>query len=604
MKKTIIGLITAFLFAVLLYQPSLVEIIKLRTFDAFVKTEEPTGNIVLLNLTEEDIQAEGGWPFPRERLAEIHIDLLNSGALSVSWVAVFSEPDRFGGDAAFAEALSYYPSVIAMFETDSYKEIPETEGTVILGDDIGGIKATGVTQNIKALRDVALQGIVSAPVDADNLLRRMPLLMRSPNGWMASFGTQVLKAVTGTSTYVIKTNNNGIQEVRVKQLNPIPTDNVGRVWVNWVVPHGTSLSKMDVAGKVVIVGTTAKGILPQISTPKGLFYPHQIQASLAETIIHASKKRMPMIPNESLLYEMLIFVFGVLLVFMFISYLGVYLGLAFSTVFIVATGAFGLALIQRGFLIDVTWTMISQFVVASATFYLNYKEQYKLRQLIKKQFEHYLDPRQVKRLQENPELLKLGGEKRYCTFLFTDVRGFTALSESVTPEEVTYIMNKALTAQQSAVAQCYGMVDKYIGDAMMAIFGAPLDLDNHEDWAIKCAKQIQLNMEELNVEFQAKGLPPIKIGIGINSGDAIIGNMGSEQRFDYTAIGDAVNVAARLESGTKDAGVDVLIGYNTAQNANSELQSLPSIKAKGKSNKLKVYTIIFKETEWLPLKSR
>jgi adenylate cyclase len=592
MKKTIIGFIAALLFSALFYQPTLVEVIKLRTFDYFIETEDPTGTIVLLNLTEEDIQSEGGWPFPRERLAEIHIDLLNAGALSVSWVAVFSEPDRFGGDTAFAEALSYYPSVIAMFETDSYKEIPKTEGTVILGDDVGGIKATGVTQNIEVLRDVALQGIVSAPVDVDNLLRRMPLLMRSPSGWMASFGTQVLKAVTGTSTYVIKTNANGIQEIRVKQLNPIPTDNLGRVWVNWIVPYGTSLDKMDVAGKVVIVGTTAKGILPQVATAKGLLYPHQIQASLAETIIHASNKRMPMVPNEALLYEMLNFVFGVLLVFIFINYLGVYLGLALSAASIVAMGAFGLALIQRGFLIDVTWAMISQFVVASATFYLNYKEQYKLRQLIKKQFEHYLDPRQVKRLQENPELLKLGGEKRYCTFLFTDVRGFTALSESVTPEEVTYIMNKALTAQQSAVAQYGGCVDKYIGDAMMAIFGAPLDLEGHEDKAIECAKQIAINMEELNAEFEAKGLPPIKIGIGINSGDAIIGNMGSEQRFDYTAIGDAVNIAARLESGTKDAGVDVLIGDKTAQKANSKLQSLPSIKAKGKANKLKVYTII------------
>ena len=604
MKKTIVGFITALLFSALIYQPTLVEVIKLRTFDAFIKTEEPTGSIVLLNLSEKDIQAEGGWPFPRKRLAEIHIDLLNAGAASVSWVAVFSEPDRFGGDNAFAEALSYYPSVIAMFETDGFKEVPKTEGTVILGEDVGGIDATGVTQNIKVLRDVALQGVVSAPVDVDNLVRRMPLLMRIPDGWMASFGTQLLKAVTGTSTYVIKTNTTGIQEVRVKQLNPIPTDKFGRVWVNWVAPHGTSLDKMDVEGKVVIVGTTAKGILPQVATPVGLLYPHQIQASLAETIIHASNKRMPMIPNETLLYEMLNFVFGVLLVYIFINYLGVYLGLALSTAAIIGMGAFGLALIQRGFLIDVTWTMISQFVVASATFYLNYKEQYKLRQLIKKQFEHYLDPRQVKRLQDNPELLRLGGEKRYCTFLFTDVRGFTALSESVSPEEVTYIMNKALTAQQTAVKKFGGCTDKFIGDAMMAIFGAPLDLEGHEEKAIQCAKQIQLNMEELNVEFQAKGLPPIKIGIGINSGDAIIGNMGSEQRFDYTAIGDAVNVAARLESGTKDAGVDVLIGYNTAQNANSELQSLPSIKAKGKSNKLKVYTIIFKETEWLPLKSR
>jgi len=592
MKKIIIGLVVALLFAALVYQPTLVEVIKLRTFDALVKTEEPTGNIVLLNLTEEDIHNEGGWPFPRERLAEIHVDLLNAGAASVAWVAVFSEPDRFGGDGIFARALSYYPSVIAMFETEGYKEIPQTEGTVILGDDVGGIEATGVTQNIKVLRDVSLQGIVSAPVDVDNLVRRMPLLMRSPDGWMASFGTQLLKAVTGTNTYVIKTSVSGIQEVRVKQLNPIPTDRYGRVWVNWVEANSTTLDKMDVEGKMVIVGTTAKGILPQVATPKGLLYPHQIQAALVETVLHASNKRMPAIPPIAVFCEAVVFLVGVFLVFLALNYLGVYAGLILSVGVMSSTALLGVYLIRNGILIDVTWPLISEFVVASTTFYLNYKEQYKLRQQIKKQFEHYLDPRQVKRLQDNPELLKLGGEKRYCTFLFTDVRGFTALSESVTPEEVTYIMNRALTAQQSAVSKFSGTVDKYIGDAMMAIFGAPLDLEGHEDKAIECAKQIAINMEELNVEFAAKGLPPIQIGIGINSGEAIIGNMGSEQRFDYTAIGDAVNIAARLESGTKAAGVDVLIGFSTRKGSSIKLKPLSPIEAKGKAQKLKVYTLV------------
>ena len=579
------------LFAALVYQPTLLEVIKLRTFDAFVKTEEPTDNIVLLNLTEEDIHNEGGWPFPRERLAEIHVDLLNAGAMSVSWVAVFSEPDRFGGDGIFARALSYYPSVIAMFETDGYKEVPLTEGTVILGDDVGGIEAQGVTQNIKPLRDVALQGIVSAPVDVDKLVRRMPLLMRSPEGWMASFGTQLLKAATETNTYVIKTNSDGIQEIRVKQLNPIPTDSDGRVWVNWVETDSTSLQAMDVEGKMVIVGTTAKGILPQVATPVGLLYPHQIQAALVETTLHASNKAMPMIPQASLFFELIFFVLGVLYVVLVLNYCGIYLGAVLSGGIMLGTSAFGVYLIRHGILLDVTWTLISEFVVASTMFYLNYKEQYKLRQQIKKQFEHYLDPRQVKKLQDNPEILKLGGEKKYCTFLFTDVRGFTALSESVSPEEVTYIMNKALTAQQSAVAEYGGMVDKYIGDAMMAIFGAPLDLENHEDKAIKCAELIQVNMAELNVEFHSRGLPTIQIGIGINSGEAIIGNMGSDQRFDYTAIGDAVNVAARLESGTKAAGVDVLIGFSTRKGSSIKLKPLSPIEAKGKSQKLKVYTI-------------
>ena len=590
-KKIIIVFITVLLFTVLLYQPTVVEILKLRTFDALVQTEEPSGNIVLLNLTEDDIHEEGGWPFPRERLADIHIDLLNAGAASVSWVVVFSEPDRFGGDEAFAEALSYHPSVIAMFETEGYKEMPKTEGTGILGEDIGGIEAQGVTQNIKALRDVSLQGIVSAPVDVDSLVRRMPLLMRSPDGWIASFGTQLLKAVTGTSTYIIKTDSNGIQEIRVKQLNPVPTDTRGRVWVNWVKTDSTSLEAMDVEGKMVIVGTTAKGILPQVSTPAGLLYPHEIQAALVETILHASSKPMPMIPPTAVLYEAVVLLLGVLLVFVGLNYFGVYIGLGLSLGVMSGTALLGVYLIRQGVLIDVTWSLISEFVVASVTFYLNYKEQYKLRQQIKKQFEHYLDPRQVKRLQDNPELLRLGGEKRYCTFLFTDVRGFTALSESVSPEEVTYIMNKALSAQQTAVEKFGGCTDKFIGDAMMAIFGAPLDLDGHEEKAIQCAKQIQINMEELNVEFEAEGLPHIKIGIGINTGFAIVGNMGSEQRFDYTAIGDAVNIAARLESGTKAAGVDVLIGDKTAQNACSRLQLLPSIEAKGKSEKLQVYTI-------------
>ena len=164
------------------------------------------------------------------------------------------------------------------------------------------------------------------------------------------------------------------------------------------------------------------------------------------------------------------------------------------------------------------------------------------------------------------------------------------MSETLPPEQVAYIMNKALTAQQYAVQNNGGMVDKYIGDAMMAIFGAPLDLENHEDLAIACAKQIQANMVDLNLDFAQRGLPPIQIGIGINSGFAIIGNMGSEKRFDYTAIGDAVNIAARLESGTKAAGVDVLIGISTQQRTSSSLVELPPIEAKGKSAKLLVYT--------------
>ena len=273
-----------------------------------------------------------------------------------------------------------------------------------------------------------------------------------------------------------------------------------------------------------------------------------------------------------------------------ISLLGITLGVSLAILTMGLTLFGGYSIVQQGVLIDVTWIFISQFLTATVAFYLRFREQYKSRQQIKKQFEHYLDPRQVKQLQKNPDLLKLGGEKRYATFLFTDVRGFTSMSERLEPEEVTYIMNKALTAQQKAVQKHGGMVDKYIGDAMMAIFNAPLDLDFHENKAIDCALDIQKNMEDLNIEMAEKNLPPVAIGIGINTGYAVIGNMGSESRFDYTAIGDAVNTGARLESGTKDAGVDLLIGYNTAIKSDYRLRLLEPLKVKGKDKPLEIYT--------------
>jgi len=299
----------------------------------------------------------------------------------------------------------------------------------------------------------------------------------------------------------------------------------------------------------------------------------------------------PYAPDWSLSAELAIFVISVVLTWSVLNVLGVSLGIAIATLVMFSTAVGGYYLIQKGVLIDVTWSLLSQFVAGTLAFYLRFREQYKLRQQIKKQFEHYLDPRQIKVLQKNPEKLKLGGEKRYATFLFTDVRGFTAMSEALEPEQVTYIMNKALTAQQTAVQKHEGMVDKYIGDAMMAIFNAPLDLDSHEDRAVECAKDIQLNMQELNKELTAKGIDPVAIGIGINTGYAVIGNMGSDARFDYTAIGDAVNTAARFESATKAVGVDLIIGESTKQNCKTKLNLLKPIEVKGKSKSLEIYTL-------------
>ena len=576
MKKLIIPLLVILVLP-LVFQTTPTEILKLKVFDTFIKQQEPSGNFVILNITEEDVEREGGYPLPRKRLADIQLEILGKGALGVGWVISFPQPDRLVGDEDFARSLGYSPSVIAMFETPNNK-YPKTTGTVIKGKDTGGILTKGVKENFYAYDNI-LQGIATAPTEVDQLVRRIPLLLKTPDGWLASFGTQIYKALFDVKTYIITTNENGIQEIAIRGIPPVKTDSLGRKWISWVNTPETDLQEMDVNGKFVFVGVTANGVMPQVATPVGLLEPHKIQAALAESILIQDS---PYIPDYALALELLIFIASVGLVWAFISYLGITWGVSLALLTMVLTGFYGYSTITAGVLIDITWSLVSQFITGAIAFYLRFREQYKLRQQIKKQFEHYLDPRQVKRLQKDPSLLKLGGEKRRCTFLFTDVRGFTALSETLSPEEVTTIMNKALTIQSNAVQKHGGMVDKYIGDAMMAIFNAPMDLLHHERIAVECAKEIQENIIKANIG--------VEIGVGVNTGEAVIGNMGSDTRFDYSAIGDAVNTAARLESATKEAGVNILIGEETELYCGYRLKQLKPIKVKGKEKPLKIYT--------------
>ena len=562
----------------LLYQSTPTEILKLKVFDYLVPKQQPSGYFTILNITEEDIANEGGWPLPRKRLGQIHTEIIAKGAIGVGYVISFPQPDRMGGDAYLAESLKYGTSVLAMFENPN-GNYPPTTGTVILGDDIGGMNTNGVIQNIKILTTYAQEGIATAPTDIDNLVRRIPLLLRTPDGYVPAFGTEVLKALVGADTYIIKTNDLGVEQIRVKGLPPVATDSLGRKWISWVDTPQTNLQEMDVAGKFVFVGVTAPGIMPQIATPVGLLEPHKIQTALSESILIENS---PKIPDWHLSAEILILLIFVSMTWLVINYLSMVKGISLAVILLFITGFSGAFSVQKGILLDFSWTFISQILISTIALYLSYKKQYKLRQQIKKQFEHYLDPRQVKQLQDNPDMLKLGGEKKYCTFLFTDVRGFTSLSEKLEPEEVTKIMNKALTIQADAVNFYDGMVDKYIGDAMMAIFNAPIDIPDHEQAAILCAKEIQDKIKMANLD--------IVIGIGINTGTAVIGNMGSDTRFDYSAIGDCVNTAARLESATKEVGVDILIGESTANTSKIKLKLLNPIKVKGKEKPLIVYT--------------
>ena len=585
MKKILLVLVIV-LFIPFITQINILQVLKLKTFDALVPEQEPSDYFTILNITEDDIANEGGYPLSRQTLAQIQINLLRKGAIGVGWVIAFPQPDRFGGDFEFSEALSFSPSVLAMFEGNG--EYPPTTGTVILGDDIGGLKAQGVIQNIDILKQNANQGLAVARTDVDNLVRRLPLLMRTDNGWVASYGTEVLKVLAGADTYVIKTNVNGIEEIRVKGLPPVKVDSLGRKWISWVDTPQTNLAEMDVENKFVFVGFTAKGIMPQIAVPNNkLLEPHKIQAALAESILIQDS---PYIPDYAIAVEALLLISLILLTWVLINIFGISLGILFTGLLFFSTAGSGYYFIQQGLLIDVTWSLISQFITASTAFYLRFRQQYKLRQQIKAQFGKYLDPRMVKKLQDNPELCQVNGKRVDCSIIFTDLRGFTSLSESVEPEMVTYIMNSVLDVQVQAANKYFGCTDKFIGDAGMFHWNTIIPQDDHHNLALQAAKEIEKNIDQLNIKFAEENIPEVAIGIGVNSGICIAGNFGATDRFAFSLIGDPCNVAARLESSTKVAGVGVLIGEETAKYSNFELQSLKPIEVKGKAKPLQVYT--------------
>ena len=585
--KKLIFIILIILVLPLLYQSVPTEILKLKVFDTFVKKQEPSGNFVILNITEQDVENEGGYPFPRRRLAEIQVELINQGAIGIGWVISFPQADRMGGDEVFAQTLGYAPSVIAMFE-DGKGNYPKPTGTVVKGSHVSGIVSMGVKENLNTLKDNTLQGLAIAPTEVDQLVRRIPLLVGTPdNNWIPSFGTQIYKALFGVKTYIIKTNDNGIEEISIRGIPPVKTDSLGRKWISWVDTPQTDLKEMNVAGKFVFVGVTANGVMPQIATPIGLLEPHKIQAALAESILIQDS---PYIPDWSLAAEILILVITVTFVWLCINIFGMTAGITLTSLLFFSTIFFGHWFIQRGILIDVTWTLISQFITASLGFYLRFREQYKLRQQVKKQFGKYLDPRMVKKLQDNPELCKVNGNRVDCSIIFTDLRGFTSLSESVEPEMVTYIMNNVLDVQVKAANKYFGCTDKFIGDAGMFHWNTIIPQDDHHNLALQAAQEIEKNIDQLNIKFKEEGIPEIAIGIGVNSGICIAGNFGATDRFAFSLIGDPCNVAARLESSTKVAGVGTLIGEETAKKSKFKLKLLEPIEVKGKSKPLQVYT--------------
>ena len=412
---------------------------------------------------------------------------------------------------------------------------------------------------------------------------------------------EMIRVMSDKLSYTMKVESTGIENFRIPPYNPVLTDYTGSIWVDWSkeflrYEYGDPLPNLE--GRVVLVGVTAEGIQPLVPTPMGLKTPHDIQASALQTILQGTTISRP--PFADLVEISIVLLVSLLIIFS-VYYLPVLWSGGFFLVFVGALIYIPLSFWSSSFfLFDLTFPVCVSLLVFSQTSFNNFYIQFKLRQQIKKQFGTYLSPDMVNMLQKNPDLLRLGGERRDMTFLFADIVGFTPISEAYMqnddPEGLVELINMFLDKMTKVILKNGGTVDKYMGDCIMAFWNAPLPCENHANMAVKSAMEIELMTEDLNQQLKDDGLnlPPVVIGTGINTGRCIVGNMGSESRFDYSVVGDAVNLGARLEVQTRTFDTPILLSEYTYR----ELQDIPcvkidEIKVKGKEEPVTIYAPLF-----------
>jgi adenylate cyclase len=590
-----------------------------QTFDYLQQLDEinESNDVVLLNIGEQSLSVNGQWPWPRQYFAQLIVDLATKNSGVIGWTVMFPEADRFGGDNVFADFLNQNVVNVpgarrnpvnynVLSQTPSVKGIKDT-GPHIGTGTIGPVPAQeylltwpNLVTNIPILEVASNgKGVNASAPQPDNQTRTYPLAITVSDKIYPSFAVEMLRVKTGRPSYVIKTSEIGIQEVAVPPYEPIITQPNGTAYIRFnnqfeEIEYTGADSVPDLAGKFVIVGVTAEGIANPVPTPRGNLYPQHIQAHMLQNFIDGSN----ITRNElSSLVELLCALLSMILIAIVIYKLPVWAGLVTTVTIIGGIVYYSVHSYTTNLvLFDATFPAISAFLIFSHASFNNFWIQFKLREQIKKQFEHYLAPAMVKKLQKNPELLQLGGETKTMTYLFSDIRGFTPISEQfkTDPQGLGKLINKYMTPMTNLVMENNGTVDKYIGDALMAIWGAPLDIEDHAQQAVDTARAMEPALAKLNKELREEGLMELSIGIGINTGDAVVGNMGSDQRFDYSVLGDSVNLAARLEAQTKEYGVFFMFTEHTLAQINKEenLVMLDKIAVKGQTAPVSIYTIL------------
>jgi len=585
--------ITIFM-GILIWNPGIMQRLELIGYDYLIMNTEPVQNenILIVDLDEDFIKNNGGWPLPRS----VYGDLITETSGISGITVLMPNPDIRGAqqDAYFVLRLPYKPTVLASAASTQVTGTNPHVGTAQLGEDplpwlfeYPGILPTEPTLalNAKGL------GLVTATPEIDGVTRRIPLVVNVQSKLYPSFALELLRVAVDDPSYQLKRTPEGVQWVRVPSYPLMNTDANGRIFLNWNTKFykqtGLEFMENPIQAPFVIFGTTAEGITNPVPTPAGAKYPHEIQANILHNLITGSA---PSTPTWSLGAELAGGLFALLLIA--IASRSIWYSVP-TLILIVGGSLYGAWYsYQSSYLFDVSGIVIISILFWSIHTFLSFLSEYRQKLRIKQQFGTYVSPDLVKKLQEDPSLLRLGGLTSRLTFLFSDIRGFTPISEKYqkNPQGLTTLINRFLDNQTEIILKHGGTIDKYMGDCIMAFWGAPCPDENHVENATKAALEMRVALGELNERLAEEGLDQINTGAGINTGDCVVGNFGSSTRFDYSVLGDSVNLAARLESSCKEYDADLIISeYSLVDGYDYEF--LDEVTVKGKSEPVKIYTI-------------
>ena len=577
--------------------PAFVESMRLRYFDTLItSTPETQNSIHLVNIDESALEKYGQFPFSRDVYAEIVKDLYKREAGLVVFNVMMPEADRSGKDKVFATTIVDYPVILPNVGSDKPKNTPKNPGAVSIGDSTNKtVDYPGIIANIEQIEQNAIGvGNVNTFPEVDGVVRRMPLVISSNSVLYPNISLEVLRVIANDPSFQIKFNELGIEALRVPQFGKIQTDQIGRVWIDYQqrgIEHSLTQLPDTFDNGIVIVGVTAKGLANPIATSIGEVWPHAVQASLIGTLYNQVSISRPDWADGAELISIVLLSIIVILFTRWRYGIVVNVGIIGSLYYLSQYLYLG-----KSILVDALYPIVCLCLIYGVGYTIRFLSELNQKLLIKKQFGTYISPDLVAKLQKNPEILKLGGESRELSIMFTDVRGFTTISEHYGEDVqgLTKIMNRYMTAMTQKILENKGTLDKYIGDAQMAFWNAPLDDEDHAKNAVKTALEMLGDLDAFNKEIKNEGIPPFGMGIGINTGNVVVGNMGSSQRFDYTCLGDSVNLSSRLEGQSKPYGVKLILGEKTAMLVKDvyPVAELDTIAVKGKTIGVKIYTVV------------